>query len=48
MLQANVYASRAKEDKENNVSEPRTFELMRSASQGIKELAPGNDFYTQL
>ena len=47
MLQANVYASRAKEDKENNVSEPRTFELMRSASQGIKELAPGNDFYTQ-
>lgn len=47
MLQASVYASRAKEDKENNMSEPRTFELMRSASQGIKELAPGNDFYTQ-
>lgn len=46
-LQANVYASRAKEDKEGNLSEPKTFELTRSASQGIKELAPGNNFYTQ-
>lgn len=46
-LQANVYASRAKEDKEGNVAEPKTFELTRSASQGIKELAPGNNFYTQ-
>ena len=46
-LQANVYASRAKEDREGNVSEPKVFELTRSASQGIKELAPGNNFYTQ-
>lgn len=46
-LQASVYASRAKEDKEGNVAEPKTFELTRSASQGIKELAPGNSFYTQ-
>ena len=46
-LQANVYASKAKEDKEGNIAEPKTFELTRSASQGIKELAPGNNFYTQ-
>lgn len=46
-LQASIYASRAKEDKESNVIEPKTFELTRSASQGIKELAPGNYFYTQ-
>lgn len=46
-LQASIYASRAKEDKEGNTSEPKTFELTRSASQGIKELAPGNNFYTQ-
>ena len=46
-LQANVLASRAKEDKEGNVAEPKTLELIRPASQGIKELAPGNSFYTQ-
>lgn len=46
-LQANVYASREKCDKEGNIAEPKAFELTRSASQGIKELAPGNHFYTQ-
>ena len=46
-LQANIYSSREKEDKEGNVAEPKTFELTRAASQGIKELAPGNYFYTQ-
>lgn len=46
-LQASVYASHAKEDKDGNKAEPKTFELTRSASQGIKELAPGNNFYTQ-
>lgn len=46
-LQANIYSSREKEDKEENVAEPKTFELTRAASQGIKELAPGNYFYTQ-
>lgn len=46
-LQASVYSSREKEDKKNNVAEPRVIELTRSASQGIKELAPGNRFYTQ-
>lgn len=46
-LQANIYSSREKEDKEGNVADPKTFELTRAASQGIKELAPGNYFYTQ-
>ena len=46
-LQASVYSSREKEDKKNNVAEPKVIELTRSASQGIKELAPGNLFYTQ-
>jgi len=46
-LQASVYASRAKEDKEDNKAEPKTLEFTRAASQGIKELAPGNNFYTQ-
>lgn len=46
-LEASVYASREKEDSESNKIEPKTFELVRSASQGIKELAPGNYFYTQ-
>ena len=46
-LQASVYSSREKEDSRNNVAEPRVIELTRSASQGIKELAPGNKFYTQ-
>ena len=46
-LQASVYSSREKEDKKNNVAEPKVIELTRSASQGIKELAPGNRFYTQ-
>ncbi len=46
-LEASVYASKEKEDSETNKVEPKTFELVRSASQGIKELAPGNNFYTQ-
>lgn len=46
-LQANVYSSHEKEDRTTNIAEPRSFELVRSASQGIKELAPGNKFYTQ-
>ncbi|MCF0183423.1 MAG: DUF1998 domain-containing protein, partial [Bacteroidaceae bacterium] len=46
-LQASVYGSKEKEDKVGNVTEPKTFELVRSASQGIRELAPGNNFYTQ-
>ena len=46
-LQASVYSSQEKEDKKNNVTEPSVIELTRSASQGIKELAPGNKFCTQ-
>ena len=46
-LQASVYSTKEKEDNKNNVAEPKVIELTRSASQGIKELAPGNRFYTQ-
>jgi len=46
-LQASIYSSKEKEDNKNNVAEPSVIELTRSASQGIKELAPGSKFYTQ-
>ncbi len=46
-LEASVYATQEKEDSEKNKIEPKTIELVRSASSGIKELAPGNYFYTQ-
>lgn len=46
-LEASVYSNREKEDKRDNVVEPKVIELTRSASQGIKELAPGNMFCTQ-
>ena len=46
-LLASVYSKREKEDNKNNVAEPKVIELTRSASQGIKELAPGNKFCTQ-
>ena len=46
-LQASVYSTKEKEDDKNNVVEPVVIELTRSASQGIKELAPGNKFCTQ-
>ncbi len=46
-LEASIYSSREKEDKKDNVAEPRTIELTRPASQGIRELAPGNKFCTQ-
>lgn len=46
-LQAYIGASREEGDKGKNTVEPKSFELIRPASQGIKELAPGNNFYTQ-
>lgn len=46
-LQASVYSSHEKEDDKNNVIEPKVIELVRPASQGIRELAPGNKFCTQ-
>lgn len=45
-LQSSIYATKAKEDNDSNRGEPKTFELVRPASEGIKELAPGNSFYT--
>ncbi len=46
-LQATIYSRKAKNDSETNQSEPKALELVRPASSGIKELAPGNKFYTQ-
>ncbi len=46
-LEASVYSNREKEDKKDNVAEPKVIELVRSATQGLKELAPGNKFCTQ-
>lgn len=46
-LEASVFSSREKEDNTNNMTAPVSLELVRAASQGIKELAPGNSFYTQ-
>lgn len=46
-LQATVRSSKEKEDHEGNIPEPKSFELVRPASQGLKELAPGSKFYTQ-
>ena len=46
-LEASVYSSREKEDRKDNVAEPRLIELTRPATQGIRELAPGSKFCTQ-
>ena len=46
-LEASVYSQCEKEDKKDNVVEPKVIEFARSASQGIRELAPGNKFCTQ-
>ena len=46
-LSATVYSHHALGDDSDNTPEPIDIELVRPASQGIRELAPGNDFYTQ-
>ena len=46
-LAATIFSRRAKGDDPGNTPEPKSIEMMRSASQGIRELAPGNIFYTQ-
>jgi len=46
-LSATIFAHRAKGDDPANTPEPKSIEMMRSATQGIRELAPGNFFYTQ-
>ncbi|MCD8293633.1 MAG: DEAD/DEAH box helicase [Clostridia bacterium] len=46
-LEASIYSHREKCDSDNNIVEPKAVGLVRAASQGIRELAPGNKFYTQ-
>jgi len=46
-LEATIYGEKAKGDEEANTPEPVVLELMRSASGGIRDLAPGNSFYIQ-
>lgn len=46
-LEATIYGERAKGDDDANTPEPVTIELVRSASSGIRDLAPGNSFYIQ-
>ncbi|MCR5314385.1 MAG: DEAD/DEAH box helicase [Bacteroidaceae bacterium] len=46
-LVATIYSRRALGDEAENTSDPVSLELVRPATQGIKELAPGNIFYTQ-
>lgn len=46
-LTASVFAKRALGDDAENTTEPISLELVRPASQGIRELAPENYFYTQ-
>lgn len=46
-LEGTIYNTRQKGDDAMNALPPKALELVRPASQGIKELAPGNLFYTQ-
>ena len=46
-LVATIFAKRALGDDAENIPDPKTLELVRPASQGIRELAPSNSFYTQ-
>ena len=46
-LSATIFSRPALGDDAANTPEPKTLELVRQASQGIRELAPGNKFYTQ-
>ena len=46
-LVATIFSRRALGDEAENTSEPVSLELVRPATQGIRELAPGNKFYTQ-
>lgn len=44
---ATIFQGKLLGDDIDNTKEPESVELMRPASQGIRELAPGNIFYTQ-
>lgn len=46
-LSATIYSRKALGDDMGNTPEPKAIELVRPASQGIRELAPGNSFYSQ-
>lgn len=46
-LEAYLMGKKEKGDLDSNRPDPITIELVRGASQAIKELAPGNHFYTQ-
>lgn len=46
-LTATIFSKKALGDDVENTPEPTTLELVRPASQGIRELAPENKFYTQ-
>lgn len=46
-LSATIYSKKALGDDMENTPDPKTIELVRPASQGIRELAPGNSFYAQ-
>ena len=46
-LSATIYSKKALGDDMENTPEPITVELVRPASQGIRELAPGSSFYSQ-
>lgn len=44
---ATIFSRRPLGDEIENTPDPETIELVRPASQGIRELAPSNIFYTQ-
>lgn len=46
-LEATVYKQKPAEDESARELVPDTFELMRPASNGLRDLAPGNRFYSQ-
>lgn len=46
-LNADIRMTKAKNDSAENIAEPMEIDIVRPASSGIKELAPGNMFFTQ-
>lgn len=46
-LSATIFNRKAPGDEVGEIAAPNTIELVRPASQGVRELAPGNEFYTQ-
>lgn len=46
-LSATIFNRKAPGDETENIPDPEALEIVRPAAEGIRELAPGNDFYTQ-